>query len=229
MTDKVQEKWVLHYKNRSSVAHVYPEGFVVRMFRSKFPEPFFDQAPQAGAKILDLSCGYGRNLSFLLAEGFEVYASEINSDIVERLRTEFDGSGIKFDVGLANNLPYECGFFDGVLACNSCYYIEEGSTFSDNLEEIARVIKPGGFFGGTALRYSHSIFDGAEQITKNCAIISNDKQGIRKNSHMAYFEDESQLEAALEPQFACPKIASLHENYAGFRRHLYYFTATKPH
>jgi len=229
MTEKAQDKWVLYYKNRPSIAHIYPEGFVVRMFRSKFPEPFFDQTPQPGAKILDLSCGYGRNLPFLLAEGFDVYASEIASDIVERLRREFDGSGVQFDVGLANNLPYECDFFDGVLACNSCYYIEEGSTFHDNLEEIARVIKPGGFFGGTALRHSHSIFREAEQITKNCAIISDDKQGIRKHSLMAYFEDESQLEAALEPLFAHQKIASLHEDFAGFRRHLYYFTATKSH
>jgi SAM-dependent methyltransferase len=228
MTDAIHGEWVLHYKNRASQTQVYPEGFVVRMFRSKFPEPFLDNVPETGAKILDLSSGYGRNLPFLLAEGFDVYASEIAPEIVERMRAEFDGSGIQFDVGLAHDLPYETDFFDGVLACNSCYYIEDGLTFSDNLEEIARVMKPGGFFCGTALCASHSIFDEAERIRGNCAIIIEDQQGIRKDSLMACFDNEDGLRTELAPRFECLRVASLREDYAGFKRHLYYFTAIKP-
>ena len=227
MIDTTRNEWVFHYKNKASLAHVYPEGFVVRMFRSRFPEPFMDRSPETGAKILDLFCGYGRNLPFLLSEGFDVYASEIDREIVVRLEAEFEGGGVQFDVGWAHDLPYENDFFDGVLACNSCYYIEEGLAFEDNLREIARVIKPGGFFGGTALSLTHSIFNEAEQIAHNCALITDDQQGIREKSLMAFFTDEQELKDALDPHFESPRIASLREDFAGFRRHLYYFVATR--
>jgi len=42
------------------------------------------------------------------------------------------------DVGRKDSIPYEDAFFDHVLACHACYYVDPGPSFADNIAEIAR-------------------------------------------------------------------------------------------
>ena len=103
----------------------------------------------AGMKVLDAGCGYGRNLVYLLREGCEVYALDASPEAVNhvralaaelnpRLRAE------NFQVGQIEALPFADGFAD-VVMCNSVlHFARDQHQFLTMLEELWRVLRPGG-------------------------------------------------------------------------------------
>jgi len=125
--------------------HVYPVEFVVRAYLGSYPR-LPRHGSFAGARVLDLGCGDGRNMPLLSNLGMAVYGVEISKDICERTADRMRHLGVTVDVRVGRNraIPFEDRFFDHVLACHSCYYIDPGSRFEDNVAEIARVMKPGG-------------------------------------------------------------------------------------
>lgn len=69
----------------------------------------------------------------------------------------------------------EAGFFDFVLACDALYYVKPGETFSDNLRELARVVRPGGtVVASLPKRYDACTLRGAEPIGDNHFVVRND-------------------------------------------------------
>ncbi len=40
-------------------------------------------------------------------------------------------------------IPFEDRYFDYLLACHSCYYVDKNTSFNQNVAEMARVMKPG--------------------------------------------------------------------------------------
>ena len=53
-------------------------------------------------------------------------------DLTER-RMKALGVGVDLKVGRNHAIPYSDGFFDTVLACHACYYVDPGTRFADNL------------------------------------------------------------------------------------------------
>ena len=77
-----------------------------------------------------MGCGDGRNLPLLLDLGFEVHASEISPEIVGG----FGGLARELQwlvhaVGLNASLPYPDHYFDYMLCCASCYYLDGSTTW----------------------------------------------------------------------------------------------------
>ena len=85
----------------SSLENVYPSEWVVRTLLGRFSGLGFDHENIVGKKILDHSCGYGRNIPFLVNSGFDVYATEISQTIVELLTEFYRKKKVKveFEVG----------------------------------------------------------------------------------------------------------------------------------
>ena len=75
--------------------------------------------------------------------GIEVI-SEIGTHIIERMAKM--GVTVETRVGRSSQIPCEDGCFDHALACNSCYCVDAGQQFSDNLKKVSRVMKSGGLF-----------------------------------------------------------------------------------
>jgi SAM-dependent methyltransferase len=103
----------------------------------------------AGARVLDAGCGYGRNLVFLLREGYEVFAVDQDAaavDHVRRLSASLE-SGLpaeNFQVARLDALPFEAGLVD-VVICNSVLHFSRNEEhFRAILREIWRVLRPGG-------------------------------------------------------------------------------------
>ena len=119
--------WEQLFNNQRAVKRqMYPEAFVLRAFLSGYPFRMVHFEP--GQRVLDLSCGYGRNLDFLQSLGLTVSATEITESFVEQLTEDFPT--VEFAVGTCQSLPFQNEQFDGVVACNSCYYLDETTTTS---------------------------------------------------------------------------------------------------
>jgi len=101
----------------------------------------------AGAgRLLDWGCGYGHMSYLLRRRGFEVTGltvpDENNLSESWNLLTREHG----LDVTIAEDdvaLPFEDGTFDAVLSCG---VLEHVPNEAESVREIARVLRPGGYF-----------------------------------------------------------------------------------
>jgi tellurite methyltransferase len=103
-----------------------------------------------GMRILDAGCGTGRNLIYLLREGYEVFASDQNPEAIAQTRA--------LVAGLAPHLPvenlrlepieaisYPDAAFDVVICSAVLHFARDDAHFNAMLENLWRVLKPGGF------------------------------------------------------------------------------------
>lgn len=97
-----------------------------------------------GLKILDAGSGNGGVSIAFSKAGAEVYGLEIESDLVEIacLNAEADQAGVKFVLYDGVKFPFADGEFDAVLSIS---VLEHVSNPQNYLNEILRVLKPGGF------------------------------------------------------------------------------------
>jgi tellurite methyltransferase len=102
-----------------------------------------------GMRVLDAGCGDGRNLVYLLREGFEVFALDANPDAVNRVRqlSESLNTGLpaeNFRVGAIQQMPFPDDFVD-VVICNAVlHFCRDETQFRKALGELWRVLKAGG-------------------------------------------------------------------------------------
>jgi tellurite methyltransferase len=108
-----------------------------------------------GIRILDAGCGGGRNLIYLLREGYEVFAADANPSAIEQIRA------LAADLvpDLAPTLPAEnfrvepieamsfpSAFADVVLLNAVLHFARDDAHFEAMLHGAWRVLKPGGLF-----------------------------------------------------------------------------------
>jgi ubiquinone/menaquinone biosynthesis C-methylase UbiE len=96
-----------------------------------------------GAKVLDLGCGTGRLAVELAERGYDIYAVDINHDLVKIAQEKArERIGIApFAIAAAELLPFRDDFFDICIVNN---VLEHVANWGKTLDEVARVTKPGG-------------------------------------------------------------------------------------
>jgi SAM-dependent methyltransferase len=100
-------------------------------------------------RVLDAGCGYGRNLVYLLQEGYEIFALDAGAEGVAYVRrmSESLGAGLpegNFQVGLIERMPFEDALVD-VVICNSVLqFARDDGHFRKMVAELWRVLRPGG-------------------------------------------------------------------------------------
>jgi SAM-dependent methyltransferase len=108
-------------------------------------------APRPGERWLDVATGAGAIALRAAEAGAAVTAQDLAPGMIERARAAAAERGldVRFDVGDAENLPYEDASFDVVASA-------VGAILTPNQEamarELARVSRPGGRLGLTAWR-----------------------------------------------------------------------------
>jgi SAM-dependent methyltransferase len=216
MTDEIGAKYDAFYKARDS-AHVYPVEFVVRAFLGTYPRLQPDTSLYPGRRILDLGFGDGRNMPLLCNLGMEVHGLEITEEIcrrgVERLAAL--GHQVEAHVGRNHKIPYADGYFDHVLACHACYYIDPDTSFSDNIKEIARVTKPGGRFVFSAPMSTSYIMQGSRDLGDGHRQITSDPYGVRNGYVMRAFESAPDVAVAIAPYFTDARVGSAQNDWWG--------------
>jgi SAM-dependent methyltransferase len=102
-----------------------------------------------GMRVVDAGCGHGRNLVYLMREGYEVFGVDANAEAVASVR-EMAGQlapGLpseNFQVAAIEAMPFPDSFAD-VVVCNSVlHFSREEAHFDAMVREMWRVLRPGG-------------------------------------------------------------------------------------
>ncbi len=223
MATENDENYSSYYRTKS-IPKVYPTEFVIRSFLGKYPRLAVPREELANKKILDLGFGDGRNMGFLNDLGMQVHGVEVTDTICQHIMQHMKAQGIQVEAKAGRNaqIPYADGYFDHILACNSCYYIDEGQRYSDNLAEIARVIKPNGLFVHSLPMATTFIMDNAIDEGDGHMRITQDPYGVRVGAMLKKFDSEPEIIAALDPWFTDIQIGSCRDDYWGSLVHLWF-------
>lgn len=94
-------------------------------------------------RILDVGCGAGFASNVLASRGFQMTGIDFSQDALRIAQAHDITGSVKYVQGDAYKLPFESQWFDAVLAFD---FLEHVTNPLKVLTEIARVLKPGGFF-----------------------------------------------------------------------------------
>ncbi len=107
---------------------------------------FFDRhIDWAGKRVLDLGCAGGFMAEAMAQRGAQVIGIDPAKEAIAAARSHAAQSGldIRYDTGVGEALPYDDAAFDAVVCVD---VLEHVSDLGQVLQEVARVLKPGGLF-----------------------------------------------------------------------------------
>jgi len=97
-------------------------------------------------KILDLACGSGRHLLYLLEKGFEGYGLDFSSVGIKKAKSLFKEKKLQADLVISSmyeKFPYNTNFFDAVICIRAIHH-NLISKIRIVINEIERVLRPNG-------------------------------------------------------------------------------------
>lgn len=98
-------------------------------------------------RILDLGCGTGRHLLFLLKKGFEIYGLDGSPNGLEIAKNWLNKENLSSELTcqkIEQKLPYKDGFFDAVVSIQVIHHnLMKDILFTVN--EIERILRKEGF------------------------------------------------------------------------------------
>lgn len=102
-----------------------------------------------GMRVLDAGCGGGRNLVYLLREGYEVFAADANPSAIEQVRALAAAlaptlPADSFRVEPIEAMSFPDSFADVVLLNAVLHFARDDHHFEAMLQGAWRVLKPGG-------------------------------------------------------------------------------------
>jgi ubiquinone/menaquinone biosynthesis C-methylase UbiE len=175
-----------------------------------------DQAELADdQRVLEIGCGTG-NLSIRAKRarpGAEVIGSDPDPLALKRAQRKVKGlTGIRFEQGYAQRLPYDDGEFDRVLSSMMLHHLD-GDAKTAAADEIFRVLRPGGRL---------HLVDMGGNMTADDGLAA---RLIRHSPHAAGNLGDAIPRLLGSAGFDCTELATQRHRFVG---RLTYFSATRP-
>jgi SAM-dependent methyltransferase len=123
----------------------YPNEELLRFLgRHYFSIP---RSQRSAIRVLELGCGAGANLWTVAREGFDAHGIDLSSEAINLCRQMLESWGVSatLSAGSMTACPYAVGHFDVLLDVFSSYCLDE-SGFGKVLDEVSRLLRPGGRF-----------------------------------------------------------------------------------
>jgi len=105
----------------------------------------FDTRP----RVLDAGCGDGRNLRYLIANGFDCHGIDRDARAVDQVRQLAVAAGVsevdsRFVVGEVDQLPWADAGMNAVICSAVLHFADDAAHFHRMVDELWRVLAPGG-------------------------------------------------------------------------------------
>jgi SAM-dependent methyltransferase len=178
----------------------YPNEELVRFLaRHFFPIP---RAERAAVPILEVGCGSGANLWMIAREGFAAHGLDLSAEGLSLCRETLAGWGVTASLhhGDMASLPFADGAMAAVVDVFSAYCLDEGGA-ARFLDEVARVLRPGGrFFTFTPSKLSEAFTDHAPARLLDASTLSGIERPTSPfagNRYPFRFTTNAELAAAL--------------------------------
>jgi tellurite methyltransferase len=144
-----------------------------------------------GQRILDAGCGGGRNIEYMLRQGFDVSGVDQDVEAIEKVQSLAESVAPsstldKFVLGDVAKMPFPDAHFDVVMSIAVLHFAKSQTHFNSMLGEMARVLKPGGVF---MARLSSSV--GIESLVEP---FGDEVYGLPDGSTRFLVDDEQLLE-----------------------------------
>jgi tellurite methyltransferase len=104
-----------------------------------------------GMRVVDAGCGHGRNLVYLLQQGYEVFGADADARAIDSVRHLARSLAPALPAGNFRVEPVEAMSFPDVIADVAIssavlHFASDDQQFEAMLHETWRVLKPGGLF-----------------------------------------------------------------------------------
>jgi tellurite methyltransferase len=103
-----------------------------------------------GMRVFDAGCGGGRNLVYLLRNGYDLCGNDADANAIAQVRTLASalapGRAHDFRVEPIERTSFPDASFDVVIASAVLHFAHDAAHFEAMLRQLWRVLKPGGLF-----------------------------------------------------------------------------------
>ena len=145
-------------------------------------------------RALDLGCGIGRHALLLAQSEFETTAIDLAEQGLAQLRQSAEAEGLTINTRSASmtDLPLEDVAFDYVLSFNVIYH-GDPDIVRKTLDEIRRVLTPGGTFQATMLSKRNIGFGRGTEVAPNTFVYDAGKGEDADKVHPHFYCNASEL------------------------------------
>ena len=99
-----------------------------------------------GMKVLDAGCGEGRNLSYFVNNGFEVFGVDSNPMAIKMAKMTYRSvPADNWIVSSIEEIPFKDSFYDLVMCHSVLHFAKSETHFFQIVQRLIGLIKPGGF------------------------------------------------------------------------------------
>lgn len=103
-----------------------------------------------GMRVFDAGCGGGRNLVYLLRQGYTVFGNDASPEAIAKVRTLAaslaPGRPVEFRHEAIEDTSFETASADVVIASAVLHFARDDAHFEAMVRGLWRVLKPGGMF-----------------------------------------------------------------------------------
>lgn len=215
------------------IKRLYPDEYLVRIFKGKYPKLDLCNDELKGKKLCDVGFGDGRNFPLFNEVGLNLSGTEITKEIVDHVKLNLLNMNIQADlkVGFNGGLPFDNSSFDFVVSWNSAYYMQNNHNLYDSflnyIKEFARILKNDGRLIMSFPMKSHCIYNDSIDIEDGFKILKNDPYYIRNGQIFKYFNNENELEEMFSPWFEKFVFAKRINDCFGLKNDWYVVVATR--